>query len=79
MLITAAHFRVRSETGARTWILVLARAATAIVFLAFVVTTLVSEPASIVTLGVILLLSVVVDGVWRRPEGPTVEKDAGAA
>jgi amino acid transporter len=79
MLVTVAHFRVRSETGAKVWILALAIATTGIAFLTFVVTTLVSEPASIVTLVVILLLSVALDFGWKRTAGPTAAKTAGAA
>jgi hypothetical protein len=66
MLVTLAHFRVRSETGARLWILVLAIATTGIAFLAFVITTLDTEPASIITLVVIILLSVALDFGWKR-------------
>jgi amino acid transporter len=66
MLATVAHFRVRSETGARVGILVLALATTSIAFVTFVITTLDTEPASIVTLIVILLLSVALDSWWRR-------------
>lgn len=66
MLVTVAHFRVRAETGARLGILVLALATTGLAFVMFVITTLVTEPASIVTLGGILLLSVVLDLGWKR-------------
>jgi amino acid transporter len=65
-LITAAHFRVRSETGANVVILVAAIAAAAVVLLTFVFTTLIHEPASIVTLVVILVLSVALDFGWKR-------------
>jgi L-asparagine transporter-like permease len=81
MLITVAHFRVRSETGARVWILVPALATTGITFLTFVVTTLTTEPASIVALVAILLLSVLVDFGWKRSAGsagPNAEIAAGA-
>jgi amino acid transporter len=77
MLVTLAHFRVREHTGARTWLLVLALATTAIAFATFVVTTLVTEPASIVTLGIILLLSVILDFGWKRPvSAPTAIEPA---
>jgi amino acid transporter len=78
MLITVAHFRVRSDTGANVWILVLALATAATAFLTFVVTTLVTEPATIVTLVVLLLLSVVLDFGWKRPAGPAAQQAAGA-
>ncbi|MFD0689065.1 APC family permease [Actinomadura fibrosa] len=65
-LITAAHFRVRGETGARTALLVLAIASAGGVLLTFVFSTLVHERASMVALLVILGLSVALDLGWKR-------------
>jgi hypothetical protein len=55
-LVTAAHFRVRGETGASTLVLGVAITSTVVVLLTFAVTTLVEEPATAVALGVIVLL-----------------------
>ncbi|HEY2126120.1 MAG TPA: APC family permease, partial [Streptosporangiaceae bacterium] len=65
-LITAAHFRVRRETGASVLVLGLAIAASAVVLLTFVFTTLIHEPASIVTLVAIVLLGIGLDFGWKR-------------
>ena len=65
-LITAAHFRVRGETGASAPVLGLAIAAAGVVLVTFVFTTLIHEPASIVTLLAILLLGVGLDYGWKR-------------
>jgi amino acid transporter len=65
-LVTAGHFRVRGETGASTALLALGVATTVTVLLAFAGTTLVEEPGSAVALGVILLLSIVLDLAWKR-------------
>ena len=65
-LITAAHFRVRSQTGASATVLTLAIVAAGGVLLTFVFTTLIHEPASMVTLGVILVLSAGLDFGWKR-------------
>ena len=65
-MITAAHVRIRSETGANLLILVLAIVAAGAVLVTFVFTTLIHEPASIVTLAGILVLSVVLDYGWKR-------------
>ena len=65
-LITAAHFRVRGETGASVLVLGLAIAASAVVLLTFVFTTLIHEPASIVTLVAIVLLGIGLDFGWKR-------------
>jgi amino acid transporter len=64
-LVTFGHFRVRHETGAKAWLLVLADLTTVAVLVAFAATTLVNEPATAVALVAILLLSVVVDLVWK--------------
>src|SRR5215468_2138044 len=71
-LITAAHFRVRSETGANAVILALAIGAAAVVLVTFVFTTLIHEPASIVTIVVIVVLSIGLDYGWKRsrPSSP---------
>src|SRR5690348_1414224 len=65
-MITAAHLRIRSETGASLPILILAIVAAGAVLLTFVFTTLIHEPASIVTLLVIIVLSVGLDYGWKR-------------
>jgi amino acid transporter len=68
-LITAAHFRVRAETGASALILGVAITAAAVVLVTFVFTTLIHEPASIVTLLAIVVLSVGLDLGWKRARG----------
>jgi amino acid transporter len=64
--ITAAHFRVRAETGANAGILTLAIASAGVVLLTFVFTTLIHEAASILTLLAILVLSAALDFGWKR-------------
>jgi amino acid transporter len=68
-LVTAAHFRVRGETGASTLVLGVAVTSTVVVLLTFAVTTLADEPATAVALGVIVLLSVALDVGWKRIRG----------
>jgi amino acid transporter len=71
-LITAAHLRIRSKTGANLPMLILAIVAAGAVLVTFVFTTLVHEPASIVTLLAILVLSIGLDYGWKhnRPSRP---------
>ena len=71
-LVTIGHLRIRTETGASLWLLVLAEVTTLVVLASFAVTTLVDEPATAVAMLVILGLSVVLDLVWksRRHAGP---------
>jgi hypothetical protein len=65
-LITVAHLRIRAETGANVLILVTAIAAAGVVLVTFVFTTLIHEPASIVTLVGIVGLSIALDYFWKR-------------
>src|SRR5580693_268148 len=65
-MITAAHLRIRSETGANLLMLVLAIVAAGAVFVTFVFTTLIHEPASIATLAGILVLSLALDYGWKH-------------
>jgi amino acid transporter len=64
--ITAAHFRVRRDTGASLTILVLAIATAGTVLLTFVFTTLVHDLPSVVALLIVLVLSIVLDFWWKR-------------
>jgi amino acid transporter len=66
--ITAAHFRVRAETGASAPVLTVAIAAAGTVLVTFVFTTLIHEPASVATLLAILVLSVALDFGWKATE-----------
>jgi len=65
-MITAAHVRIRADTGAKLPILILAIVAAGAVFVTFVFTTLIHEPASIITLAGILVLSVALDYGWKH-------------
>jgi amino acid transporter len=69
-LVTIGHLRITPDTGARRSILVIALATVLIALATFTVTTLVQEPASMVTLGLILLLSVALDVGWSRRRSP---------
>ena len=65
-LITAAHFRVRRETGANAAVLTVAITSTVLVLLTFALTTLVEEPATAVALAAIVVLSAGADLVWKN-------------
>jgi L-asparagine transporter-like permease len=68
-LVTTGHVRIRSQTGARLSILLLAIATTGITLLTFIFTTLVQEPASILTLIAIVVASLALDLGWSRSRG----------
>jgi amino acid transporter len=65
VMITAAHLRVRGETGASLIMLLLAIVTAAIAFVTFLLTTLRDEPASLVAMLVVIALSVLLDVVWK--------------
>ena len=65
-MVSIGHIRVRRDTGAKLWLLVVAVASTTIVFVTFVFTTLVDEPATTWALIGILALSVALDVGWKR-------------
>jgi amino acid transporter len=65
-LVTAAHIRVRRDTGANLAVLLIAITSTIVVLVTFVFTTLVDEPGTAIALVVILAVSVGIDLVWKR-------------
>ena len=69
-LITAAHFRVRRETGASVVMLWLALLTALASLLTFVFTELIDEPAAIWTLVAILVLCMGLDQWWTRRRDP---------
>jgi amino acid transporter len=68
-LVTIGHLRIRADTGANLALLILALATAGITLITFTFTSLINEPASIVTLILIVALSLGLDLVWswRRP------------
>ena len=65
-LVTFGHYRIRHETGAQGWLLILADLTTLVVLAAFAATTLVDEPGTAIALVGILALSVVLDLAWKH-------------
>lgn len=68
-LVTLGHLRITRDTGANRAILVVALATVTVTFLTFVFTTLVNEPASLVTLVAIVFVSIGLDVSWSRRAG----------
>jgi L-asparagine transporter-like permease len=66
LLVTAGHLRIRSATGARLSILVLAVLTAGVTLVTFALTTLIQEPTSITTLAIILGASIALDVIWSR-------------
>ena len=70
-LVTFGHLRVRHETGAKAWLLILADLSIVVVLVAFAVTTLVDEPGTALALVLIVLLSVALDVAWKHRRDST--------
>ena len=65
-MVTIGHLRIRSQTGANLPLLILALVTSAIALITFVFTSLLQEPASIVTLILIVVVCILLDLVWSR-------------
>jgi amino acid transporter len=63
-LVTLGHLRVRSDTGAKGWLLLLALVTSLVTLVTFVFTDLIHEPASMLALASVLLISVGLDAWW---------------
>ena len=75
-LISGGHLRIRSDTGANLGLLVAAVGSTLVVLAVFVSTTLIQEPASVVTLVTILVISAGLDYAWSRQREGRAEAGA---
>ena len=69
LLVGIAGYRLRSETGAAPWLVVLGMAATLIVLGFFAVDTLRNAPETFAAIVAVTALSVVADFVWKRTRG----------
>jgi amino acid transporter len=79
-IVTLGHLRILEVTGARRSILLIALATVTITLATFIFTTLIHEPASMVTLVAILGLSILLDVAWsRRRARPAGPSDVGPA
>lgn len=70
-VVSLGHLRIRGVTGANVVLLWAAVLTAGVTLLTFVLTTLIHEPASIVTLLLILAASVALDLVWSARRGRT--------
>jgi amino acid transporter len=65
-LITAGHMRVRRDTGAKAWLLLLGVLSSGVVLLSFALTTLVDEPGTAIAMVAFVAMSVVIDFLWKQ-------------
>jgi hypothetical protein len=78
VVISSGHLRIRNQTGANVWILLLAIGTAAVALITFVFTTLINEPATIAALVAIVVISAILDVVWARRRPASSVPTAGA-
>jgi amino acid transporter len=78
VLVGAAGYRLRGETGARGWLILTGVGVTLVVLGFFVVDTLRNAPQTFTAIVVIGALAVVLDLVWKRVRGPVPADDPAA-
>ena len=78
VLVGAAGYRLRGETGARGWLILIGVGVTLVVLGFFVVDTLRNAPQTFTAIVVIGALAVVLDLVWKRVRGPVPADDPAA-
>jgi hypothetical protein len=70
LLVGAAGYRLRVETGSNVLVVLAALAVTATVLAFFAVDTLRNAPETFVAIVAILIFAVVLDTIWRLVRGP---------
>jgi amino acid transporter len=75
VLVGVAGYRLRAETGARAWLILIGVGVTLVVLGFFVVDTLRNAPQTFTAIVVIGALAVVLDLVWKRVRGPVTADD----
>jgi amino acid transporter len=78
LLVSIAHLRVMKETRAKPWIIILGTVVTAGTFVYFTVTTVLKEPPTFAALILTIVLSIVIDFLWKRSRDRRTESHAPA-
>ena len=69
VLVGVAGYRLRRETGAQAWLVLVGIAVTLVVLAFFAVDTVRNAPATFAAIVVVATLAVVLDFVWKRARG----------
>ena len=78
VLVGVAGYRVRGETGAQAWLILLGVAVTLVVLAFFVVDTLRNAPQTFTAMAIVAALAIVLDLVWKRVRGEAPREEAPA-
>jgi phosphoglycerol transferase MdoB-like AlkP superfamily enzyme len=70
VLVGVAGYRLRRETGAQAWLILVGVVVTLVVLAFFAVDTLRNAPETFAAIVAIAALAVVLDLVWKRVRGP---------
>ncbi|HKD95461.1 MAG TPA: hypothetical protein VKB43_12205 [Gaiellaceae bacterium] len=76
VLVGVAGYRVRSETGAQAWLILLGVAVTLVVLGFFVVDTLRNVLQTFTAMAIVAALAIVLDVVWKRVRGEAPREEA---
>lgn len=77
--VTLSHLRVRHETGARLWVLMVALLTLLATLFSFATTTLAEEPGTAAALILLLVLAVALDLWWKKSLGRAESRGASSA
>ncbi len=69
LMISIGHLRIRKETGANTFLLVLGGLTVLVTLVSFFVTTLQTSPTSLIAFVALVVLAVIADTIWRSARG----------
>lgn len=77
--VTLSHLRVRHETGARLWVLMVALLTLLATLFSFATTTLAEEPGTAAALILLLVLAVALDLWWKKSLGRAESRAASSS
>jgi amino acid transporter len=75
LVTSIAAYRLRAETGSKTWLLLTGITLTVVVLVVFTVQTVQTAPQTFVAIVGVLLLAIVMDLVWRRVRARRAKHD----
>jgi chromate transport protein ChrA len=79
VLVGIAGYRVRRETGAQAWLIIVGVAVTLVVLAFFAVDTVRNAPQTFTAIVVVAALAVILDVIWKRFRGPLPSPDESPA
>jgi amino acid transporter len=75
LVTSIAAYRLRAETGSKTWLLLTGITLTVVVLVVFTIQTVQTAPQTFVAIVGVLLLAIVMDLIWRRVRARRAKHD----